>query len=226
MEGLMRKFMKTAGLAVAFAAMAVSSASAASGPAMLKTTGTIGTASNTGAISGNAASYGTHVFTAGAAKVNCEDATFHIRTITTTAATIVPTYSGCALNISGTNVAPATVTTGCDWDLNFGAGTFHTSGLGTGGTVTTTCTTVVDVPAIGCQLDVFGQTRPGITSQNIDAAGANSASATPWGSKIIASVTGLTYTTTTAPGGNCVIAEHGTGTYAGTVAVHNVWGSL
>src|SRR3954470_20815373 len=49
-RGLMRKLIKTAGLAVAFAAMAVSSASAATGPVMLTSTTPTGIGSNTAAV--------------------------------------------------------------------------------------------------------------------------------------------------------------------------------
>jgi hypothetical protein len=58
--------------------------------------------------------------------------------------------------------------------------------------------------------------------QNIDGTGANSTAATPWGSKVIAAVSGLTYDAV----GSCLIAAHGTGSYSGTFAVRNVFGSL
>jgi hypothetical protein len=227
MEGLMRKLIKTAGLAVVFAAIAVSSADATTGKATLTSAAPIGTASNTAAISGNAAGFAAHTFTASGAQVTCADAVFRITSVTLTAATIDPIYSNCRFLVAGTPVGNATVHTPCDWTLTFSHASFtDTTGAGTGGTVTTNCSTTVTVPAVTCTIHVAAQTRAGISSQNIDAAGANSTSTTPWGSKIIASVAGLTYTTTTAPGGNCSIPEHGTGTYAGTVAVRNVWGML
>jgi hypothetical protein len=224
MEGLMSKFIKTAVLAVAFAAMVASSASAATGPAMLKDASPTGTASNLAAISGNAAAFPAHTFTATSAQVSCAHADFHILGVTTNTATIKPTYTSCNFLLNGTPLAAATVDTGCHWTLLFHTGVFNsTTGAGTGGSAFN-CATQVTVPAIGCTLDVFAQTRPGISSQNINAAGGNDTSATPWGSKVIANVTGLTYTTT----GSCPgLSEHGNdAAYAGTVAVKNVWGSL
>jgi hypothetical protein len=226
MEGLMRKFIKTAGLAVAFAAMAVSSASATTGPAMLTSTNPIGTGSNTAAVSGNTASFAAHTFTIGGAVVTCGDANFTITSVTTNTATVDPHYTGCSLLVSGTPVGAATVDIACDWTFTFHHATFtDTTGAGTGGTVDTNCNTAVTVPAVNCQINVAAQTRPGISTQNITSTGASTAVAHPWGSKITGNVTGLTYTV--PAGKSCPgVAEHGTGNYVGTVAVRNLWGML
>ena len=223
----MRKFMRTAGLAVAFAAMAVSSASAATGPAMLTSANPIGVGSNTAAISTVMASnYPAHTFTIGGAIVTCADANFGVTAVTTNTAHVDTSYSGCQLLVSGTPVGAATIDVGCAWTLTFHTAVFDSaSGAGTGGSIDTNCNTAVTVPAVNCQINVAAQTRPGISSQNIDTTGANTASLTPWGSKITGSVTGLTYTV--PAGKSCPgVAEHGTGNYAGAVAIKNVWGML
>jgi hypothetical protein len=228
----MKKFIKTAGLAVAMAAMAVSTANATTGAAMLKSASPVGVASNIAAEAGNTgANLGSHVFTAAAgATVSCSTATFHLTTpVPTNSVTFRPTYSGCAFSVSGTTLGAATVDINCEWTLTFSSASFtDTTGAGTGGRADVPCSTTVTVPTIGCTIHVSPvAAAPGISSQNVTSAGVNDATATPWGSKIIANVTGLGYTTTTAAGGNCVIASSGSSaTYAGSVYQRNVWGAL
>jgi hypothetical protein len=221
----MKKFIKTAGLAVAFAAVAVSSASATTGPAMLNSASPIGTASNIAATAGSTGgNLGAHTFTATSAQVSCTTASYKVTTVTTTTSTIDPSYSGCTFLVSGTALGTASVDSGCTWDLSFSAATFtNTTGAGSGGSATN-CYTQVTVPGIGCTLDVFAQTSSGIASQNVDTSGAATTVATPWGSKITATNSGLTYTTT----GSCPgLSEHGKdAAYSGSVYVKNVWGSL
>jgi hypothetical protein len=220
----MSKLIRASALALALTAVTAASAGATTGPGMVVQNGTAGTASNTGAISGNGASFVAHTFSAGGGVVSCGDATFNITGVTTTTVTFGPVYSNCRFTVAGTVLGAATVDAPCHWTVHVGSGTFNNStGAGTGGTVSTGCVTSVTVPAAGCTIHVAQVNGAGgITSQNIDATGANSTAAVPWGSKLVAAVTGLTYTTT----GSCLIAEHGTGSYTGTVAVRNVFGSL
>lgn len=228
----MKKFIKTAGLAVAFAAMAVTSASATVGPAMVRVDGTPGTGHNTGSLSGNASTYGASSFTAGggAVKVQCGTADFKVTSTTTNTVNFDASYSPggaagpCTFAVSGTVLGTAAIDTTTSWSLLGHHAVFDTSTGATTDVTVTNSVTKVTVPGIGCTLDVFHQTSRGITIQNIDAAGNNTTVATPWGSKIIASVNNLTYTTT----GSCVgLPEHGTdGFYSGTVAIANVFGSL
>jgi hypothetical protein len=220
----MSKLIRVSALALALTAMTAASAGATTGPGMVVKNGTAGTASNTGAISGNGTTYGAHTFSAGGGVVSCGDASFNITTVATSSVTFDPTYSNCRFTVAGTVLGAATVDSPCTWTVNVGSGIFNTgTGAGSGGTVSTGCVTSVTVPAASCTIHVGQVTNAaGITTQNIDAAGANSTAAVPWGSKIVAAVTGLTYTTT----GSCLIAEHGLGSYAGTVAVRNVYGSL
>src|ERR1044072_5384296 len=103
----MSNLLGTMGLVGALSLIAVSSASA-TGPGMVKTNGTPGTASNTGAVSGNATSYPAHVFTAnGSVQVRCNDANFSIASTATQHVTLAPVYSGCALFVAGTSVGTA-----------------------------------------------------------------------------------------------------------------------
>jgi hypothetical protein len=223
----MKKFIKTAGLAVAFAAMAVSSASATAGPAMLTSASPLGTGHNTAAVAGSTGvNLPPHTFTAGGARVSCPDADFRVTSVTTNTASVDASYSGgCTFIVGGLTLGAAAVDVNCGWTLSFHNATFtDTTGAGTGGTVVLPCSTTVTVPAIGCVIHVLAQTREGISSQNVDAAGVNSAAPTPWGSKVIANVTGLTYTTNGACAG---LAEHNNDSvYAGSVYVKNVWGML
>jgi hypothetical protein len=219
----MRRLARYAGLSVALAAVAVSSASA--DPAMFKSAAPIGTGSNTSAISGNAAGFGAHTFSASGAQVTCADAVFGIVSVATLTTTIRPIHLSCRYLVAGTPVGAATVHPSCHWDLSFHHANIDLLGHVTDPTMQITCAAQVTVPSVGCTIDIPAQTRSGLSMQNIDAAGANTSSLTPWGSKIVASIPGLTYTTTTTAGGNCAIPEHGTGTYAGTVAVKNLWGS-
>jgi hypothetical protein len=159
--------------------------------------------------------------------VTCADVTFTITGVTTNTVTFDANFHhNCQFIVSGTPVGSATVDVGCDWSLTLHHAVFDSStGAGTGGTIDTNCTTAVTVPAVNCQINIYGQTRPGISTQNIDTTGVNTSSAAPWGSKITASLSGLTYTVPagkTCPG----FAEHGTGAYASTVAIKNIWGML
>jgi hypothetical protein len=225
MEGLMRKLVSTVGLAVAFAAMAASSASATSGPAMLTSHSPFGTASNTAVVAkSEGPNLGAHLFTATSAQVSCSEVDFRVTTVTTNTSTIDPSYSGCTFIVSGTPLGTATVDSACTWDLSFVNAVFNDStGVGSGGTATN-CATQVTIPGIGCTLDVFAQTSEGISSQNVDTSGAATTVATPWGSKITATNSGLTYTTT----GSCPgLSEHGKdAAYSGSVYVKDVWGML
>jgi hypothetical protein len=81
----------------------------------------------------------------------------------------------------------------------------------------------VSVPAAGCTIFIDQvTTAAGISTQNISGVGGNDVSATPWGLKLVAAVTGIHYDTT----GSCLIANHGTGAYSGTVAVSALFGTL
>ena len=217
------KILKSMVLAMLLAAMAAATASAATGPAMLKTSGTVGTASNTGATSGNAATYPRHTLGVGAAVMACNDVTFRVTAITTNNTTVDPNIAGCSLLLSGTPVGAATFDTPCDWSLSLANATFvDTTGASTGGTLTTNCTTTVTIPADGCTIHIFAQTREGISAQNITSTGAPTSSPAPWGAAVQLSLSNLTYTASTCPG----MAEHGFLQYAGQVAVRNLWGSL
>lgn len=223
----MRMLLKAALLAATLAAIATSSAAATTSPAMFAQRSPVGTASNTGALSGNASSYPAHTFSAGGGGwlVSCADTAVTVTPVTTTTATLSSTYSGCVLSISGTVLSTVTI----DWlkvlsiansvlDLatkawNLGKAIFSRPGT-------------IQAPGIGCIYDITApQTLTGFSGQNISAAGTADTSASPWGSKIVAAVTGLTLTATTTPGGNCVSPEHFSAAYSGTIAVHNVWGA-
>lgn len=220
----MLKLTKATMLAGMLSLSAAATASATTGPAMLMADGTPGRASNTAAVSGNTTNFPGHTMAIGGLTFTCADANYTVTTVATTSATLDPDYTGCQIFVSGTPVAGATIDTPCDWDLSFADGIFNnTTGSASSGTLTTTCVTTVTVPAINCTLHLAAQNRGGLFLQNINEAGGNDTSATPWGSKLTMSITGITYTAT----GSCPgAAEHGTMTYAGTVAVRAVTGSL
>jgi hypothetical protein len=220
----MKRFVTMLAVAVAVAAMTASVAGAATGPAMWKTTTPIGTASNTGAISGNNSSTGAHTLTFTSAQLSCADAVFEVHAVTTTTLTFVPTWSGCTFKVNGTSLANGTAVSNCTWDISLANAVFNTAtGAATGGTLSE-CYTDVSVPAIGCTIHVFAQTREGVSVQNIDVNGNVSLLAEPWGSRISINASGITFTTT----GSCPgLTEHGNdGADAGTVTVHNLWASL
>jgi hypothetical protein len=229
MEGLMRKYMTIVGLAVAIAAMAVSSASATTGRAMLTSHGQHHLGSNTGAISGNSASFAAHTFQAGGATVRCADANFTVTAVSTTTAHFDPSFSGCQLIVSGTPVAAASVTAPCTWtlSLHMTTATYNDlTGAGTGATVVTGCTTIVHAPAVNCELDVAAQAAGSITTQNINNTGDSSTLATPWGSKITSASTGLSYVVPAGKSCPGVTSPGTDGAYAGTAAIPGVWGML
>jgi len=224
----MRKLIKTAGLAVVLSAMAVSSANATTGRAMFTTTGSMDkVASNLSSHSGNATSYAAHTFQAGGATVSCATAKFTITAVSTTTTHFDPIYQSCQLLVSGTPVAAASVTTPCTWTLSIQNATYNdATGAGTGATVRTNCVSVVHAPAVNCEIDVAAQTAEGISTQSIDASGANTAAATPWGSKIVAAATGLSYTVPAGKSCPGVTSPGTNGAYTGTVAAKDVFGML
>jgi hypothetical protein len=221
----MRKFMKAAGLTMAVAALATASASATTGPAMLQSTSPIGTASNIPATSGSGgAGLSALTFTATSNNISCSIVVLRVTSVSTTTAAIDPSYTSCTYNVSGTPLAGATFDTNCAWDLGFANATFNSTTAASAGGTVNICTSQITIPALGCTLDLFSQTREGISTQNVDINGNASTAATPWGSKINSNVSGVTYTTT----GSCPgFAEHGSDSaYTTTVAVENVWASL
>jgi hypothetical protein len=221
----MRKIISAAAVALGLAALTGAPAGAATGPAMLRDVSPTGTASNTASVAtSEGANLPAHGFTATSAQISCADVVYRVTSVATTTATVDPSYSGCSFVLNGTPLAPVTVDSRCTWDLSFANATFNsTNGAGTGGTVTT-CPTQMTLPAIGCTIDIAAQTREGISAQNVDTSGANSALATPWGSKITANVSGITYTTT----GSCPgLSAHGNdASYTGSLYVKNVFGVL
>jgi hypothetical protein len=219
----MSKVLRNAVLMGAFSLVAVSSAGATTGPGMVATNGAVGVLSNTGAVSGNSSTYSAHVFTAGGSVVSCADSNFTVVSTTTTTVTLSPSYTGCRFTVAGTVLGSAAIESSCNWTLDFSRMTFNTAtGAGSSGTITTGCVTSVTVPASSCTINVAAQTQSGISLQNVDATGANSTAATPWGVKVVAAISGLTYDAV----GSCLIAAHGTGSYSGTVAGPNIFGSL
>jgi hypothetical protein len=221
----MKKFIQASVMVLALTAVTATSASATTGRAMFNVTGTAGVGSNTAAVSGVGANLGAHTFTAGGGVVRCNDATFNITSITTTTAHFHPSYAGCNFTVAGTALGTATVDSPCTWTLHsVAASVFDTAtGAGSGGSVSTQCSTTVTVPAAGCTIhvaQVAGAT--GISTQNVTLAGASTTTIPAPAVRITAAVSGLTYTTA----GSCLIAEHGTGSYSGSVAVRNVYGSL
>lgn len=229
----MSRCIKLTMMTVAFAAIAVSSASATSGPAMITHHTPIGVGSNTAAVSGNASGFPGPAFSlggGGAVAVHCADGNFNVTTnsITTNTVTVTPTFLGCAVTIAGTPVAAASVDHNCEWTFTLHEAVFtNTTGATTGITVDVPCQTTITAPALGCTLHVTPVTRAtGISAQNINAAGANDTSATPWGSKIIGNVANLHYTTSLAAGGSCGVPATGTGSFNGTTAIRNLWNML
>jgi hypothetical protein len=219
----MSNFIRVVVAAGVLAMVTASSAAATTGPAMLGTNGTVGTGSNTAAISGGGASYGAWTTTSGGAVYSCADVTYRFTAITTGTATVDPTFAGCKLTLSGTVLGTFTIDTPCTWTLSVDTGTFNnTTGAEAGGTLITGCVTQMTIPSMGCTVDIAAQSVEGLSMQNIDATGANSTAAVPWGSKIVAALSGLTYTAT----GSCLIAEHGTMSVSSTVAVRNLYGQL
>jgi hypothetical protein len=230
---MMKKYFKTAGLAVAFAAMAVSSASATAGPGMLNSRAPAGPGSNTAAVAGNTGpNLAASVLGVTGATVTCPDTTYTVNSVSTTDANVSPTFGPagqCVFAVSALPVGTATVhTTGASLTVNAAHSVFNnTTGLGTDLTVNTAGTIVVTTSA-GCTLTIPTQSNKGggtlLQSQNINSAGGNDTSASPWGSKITATSLSLTYTAT----GSCPgIAEHGSDSFfTGSVYVKNVWGSL
>jgi hypothetical protein len=228
MEVLMKKFLMTAVLAVALAATAVSSASATG---MLNSRSPIGTGSNTASVAGSTGpNLAASVLGVTGATVTCPDVSYNVTGVSTSDATVDPTFGpagACVFNVSGTPVGTASVNTvGASLTLTATHSTFS-SGLGSDITVDVKGPIVVTT-AVGCTLTIPSQANKGggtsIQSQNVDSAGANTTSASPWGAKITATSVSLTYTAT----GSCPgIAEHGSDSFfTGGVYVKNVWGSL
>jgi hypothetical protein len=222
----MRKFLGGVVLAVVFAGVAASAASATIGPAMLNSRAPIGTGSNTATVAGfpaSAGNLGASVFTtASGAHVDCQEVDFKITNLTTTTAHFDASYSLCTATVPPLTFS-ATVHVGCQWTLTFQNATFNnTTGAGANATVDLPCNTTVTVPAAGCQITVASQTRGHITTQNLDSAGAPTTSGpSPTGVKLTPNVSGLSYTS------NCIgVPTPGTASYIGPVYVHNVWGSL
>jgi hypothetical protein len=222
----MRKLVQAVALAVAFTALAASSAGATTGPAMIKSASPFGTASNTAAISGNGSNFAGPLFGASGATIGCSDVVIRVTTVSTTTITGHGAVTGCIFSISGTPVATATVTAFCTTDFSFTGAIFNnTTGATTSGTLSAANCGATVVTTAGCTIHGVGQTLGnGISAQNISSTGANDTSATPWGAKLIANVTGITYTST----GSCPgIAEHGSnGSASGTIVGRNIWGAL
>lgn len=216
---------KLTGAAVLLAFLSLAAAAVATtGPAMVATSGIVGVASNSGAVSGNLRTFAGHTFTAGGADITIGAFDLDVVSTTTDTVTLQPTLSGCVLTLASSAVVPATCETGCDWTLSLADATFNTStGMAERVTLTLGCPVTFTVPILGCALNLLPQTTSGITLENVNSVGNNDTSATPWGSKGVISTTSLTYTTTTpCPG----VTEHGTGSYAGAFAVHNLFGRL
>jgi hypothetical protein len=226
MEVLMKKFLMTVGLAVALAAMAVSSASATG---MLNSRSPIGTGSNTASVADSMGpNLAASILGVTGATVTCPDVTYNVTQVTTFDARVDPSFGGgCLFLVSGTPVGTATVNTaGASLTLTATHSTFG-DGLGSDITVDVNGPIIITT-AVGCTLTIPSQSNKGggtsIQSQNIDTTGANTTSTSPWGAKITATSLSLTYTTH----GSCPgIAEHGNDSFfTGSVYVKNVWGSL
>lgn len=211
-------------------ATAAPAAGATTGPAMLTSRSPVGIASNTAATSGNTASFPGSSYTfPSVAGLGCDDVSFDVTTpVATDTLALRPTFAGCTVKVAGTVIATGTIDVNCEWTLAFTRATFSTtSGDSSGVTVSIPCQTTVTLPAVGCTLHVAAVPGTGaISAQNIDGTGANDVSASPWGVKIVASLSGLRYTTTQSAGGNCVFPATGTLGYDGAVALKNVWGML
>jgi hypothetical protein len=229
MEGLMRKLMTIVGLAVAIVAMAASSARATTGRAMLTSHGQHHLGSNTGSVSGNSASFPAHTFQTGGATVSCPVVTVTVTAVSTTTAHFDPKFHSCQLLVSGTPVGAAAVTTPCTWtlSLHMPEAMFNdATGHGTGATVVTGCTSTVHAPAVNCEIDVAAQPVSGITTQNVNNTGDPTAVATPWGSKITSTSTGLSYVVPAGKSCPGVTSPGTNGAYTGTITIPGVWGML
>jgi hypothetical protein len=98
----------------------------------------------------------------------------------------------------------------------------NATGAASGGTLTTGCATQFTVPILSCTISVAPKTVEGLSLQNVDAAGAATAAATPAGTKLLLVAPGFTYTST----GACPALEHGSMTIVGSVAVSNLYAKL
>lgn len=223
----MPKLVATVCLTVVLTAAIASTSSATAGPAMVSRASLIfGQASNLGSISGNGTSYPAHRFTAGVTTVSCATVTGSLGGSFTASVAFMMSYSGCSLVVTGTPVAAATVHSNCSWNFSFSPSVFNNAtGGATGGTVAPGCVTSVTSPAVNCQLDFAFATLPGVSAQNIDWTGSNSTASSPWGMKLVASITGWSYSVPS--GKSCPgVVSPGSGGYTGTMAVPGVWLSL
>jgi hypothetical protein len=216
-------------LTLALAATAAASAGATAGPAMLGSASPLGIASNTAA---DAGSEGTNLgpgamTVSGLPGATCSSVQFRITSVTTTTATLDPAFQNCAVFIGGMEVEPVPITTPCDWTVTVQTGGFsNATGHTVAATLRTNCTTALTFDT-GCTVDVLAQTRTGVTLQNVDTVGANSTSATPWGSKVSLNISTLTYARTGTTGLFCsTMPPAGTVSLVSSFYAKNVWGRL
>jgi hypothetical protein len=229
-EVLMSKLLMTIGIAVSLGAVAVSPAGAT---AMLDSRGSLSSiiGSNTASVAGSTGSnLPASVIGVTGTTVTCPDTTYTVTQLSTLHAKVDPAFGPdlqCVYHVSGTPVGRATIhTLGAALTLT----EIHSSWFGgLASDITADITGPIVVTSdLGCTLTIPSQANRGggtsIQAQNVDSAGVNSTSASPWGSKITANSVTLTYTAT----GSCPgIAEHGGDSFfTGSVYVKNVWGSL
>jgi hypothetical protein len=222
----MSKLITTAALALAFSAVAASSAIATIGPAMLTSRLPITRASNTAAVAGNTGpNLAGASFVASSARVACADDDLHITTpLPTNTVHATPTFSGCVFSVSGTPVATSTIDHNCEWTATAHHATFNTTTGATSDITLDICELTLTIPAVGCTIHVTeSDEEPGVSLQNITSTGANDTSASPWGSRITAGLTGLHYITT----GSCPgLPSTGSASYSAALYARNIWAML
>jgi hypothetical protein len=222
----MRKFTRTACLAIAIAGLAASSAHGTIGPAMFGSASPFGTGSNIAQVAqseGGDRSGPDWGFAGGGGSVPCSRVVYRVTSVTTTTASVDPSFSGCTL-VVGSPLALVTITTPCAWTVHFTNAQFsNATGAGSGGTLSTNCTTTFVLPQIGCTVDMAPHTSEGVSWQNVTTTGANSTSATPWGMALSTNLTNMTYEGT---GGCFGFGTHGDFALASTVSFKNLWGTL